>query len=117
MAKTFNRISFTPDNRNLAQPAAKAVDGWVTVWGFAPFWIGDDIQDLQTAGSAPGGAFNLENRLGHYIIPANPAAGGAAFQPVTFPWKGDLWVLNGEAAGDQPFNVVIVQVVNQCATA
>lgn len=114
MAKTFNRISFTPENRNLAQPAAKAVDGWVTVWGFAPFWIGDDIQDLQTAGSAPGGAFNLENRLGHYI--SNDPTISGEIRPVTFPWKGDLWVLNGSAPGDQPFNVVIVQVVNQCAT-
>ncbi len=109
--KTFNRINFTPENRELAQPAAKKVDGWVTVWGFAPFWVGDDIQDLQTEGSTPGGAFNFENRLGHYIIP-DPLD----LRPVTFPWKGDLWILNGNAPGDQPFNVVIVQTINQCAS-
>jgi hypothetical protein len=94
----------------MAQLVAKDIDGFIVLWGFAPFWFGDDIAGLETLGPAPGGATNFENRLGVYVI-QDPAGQ----QPVAVPWKGNLYVLNGNAPGDQPNNIVFVKVVNTCA--
>lgn len=86
--------------------------GYITAWGFAPFWVGQSRQALENRQTTPAGGFNVEVRDGIYVN-VNPAVGTASpsEQPVFLPWTGDIWVLNGGGALDQPVNVAFVLAI------
>ena len=86
--------------------------GYIVAWGFAPFWLGQSRQALESLQSTPAGGFNVEVRDGIYIN-ANPAGsvGSASPVPVWLPWSGEIWVLNGTGALDQQSNVAFVESI------
>lgn len=86
--------------------------GYIACWGFAPFWVGQSRQGLESLQTSPPGGFNLEVRDGIYIS-GNATSSGATPSPVPvwIPWSGEVWVLNGGAPGDSATNVAIVTPV------
>lgn len=106
------KVRFDNTNRSLAVLVASGVRGFVVIWGFAPFWVGSSRAALENLEPPPAGGFNLENRDGMYITTAVTPTGSVL--PTILPWNGDVYVLNGNGAGDQVNNLVNIMVVNQC---
>lgn len=87
------------------------VKGYIAVWGFAPFWVGQSRQALENLQTPPAGGFNIEVRDGLYISGDAVSTPTSSPTPVWLPWNGDVYVLNGSGALDQATNVAEVTAI------
>jgi hypothetical protein len=105
-------VAINDTNRGKAQLVQGQFRGTVVCWGTSPFWVGRDPQGLETAQSNPT-VFPGEIRNGFYWV---PAPGGGSPQPLSIPWDGPVYVLNGKGPGDLSPMAIFIEMVNECAS-
>jgi hypothetical protein len=105
-------LAISDAQRGSAQLVQGKFRGTVVCWGTSPFWVGRDRGSLETAQQNPT-LFPGEIRNGFYWV---PPPGGGTPQPISIPWDGEVYVLNGKGPGDISPMAIFIELVPECAS-